>query len=76
MRGKVAKELRRIAKNMCEVDEGGAVALAYTGGAPPQYTQTPSGQYMKTSKGIPKVLDKGCVRALYKLLKRKASSSP
>ena len=75
MRGKVAKELRRIAKNMCEVDEGGAVALAYTGGKGPEFIESPlkRGNFIKTKSGTPRVLDKGCTRALYKLLKRGAS---
>ena len=69
MRGKLAKELRGIAKGMVENGEDGTVASTYKGGSPPQFMKTPSGQYIKSKRGVPRTLTTSCERYLYKKLK-------
>ena len=68
MRNKLAKELRRLAREMCEAD--GAVEVGYTGGTPPEF-QMMEGFTIKTRAGVPRKLDKKCIRYFYKYLKGK-----
>ncbi len=66
MNSKKAKRLRKQA--------GGNVAVYSEQGKEPTYYITPEFQTIKTGKGTPRQLDKGCSRYVYKHLKVKVHS--